>query len=106
MEQTLPRTLSRERQTHCEVGTQSRGSGHTTDSRAAEEGVPQSSTGTWWSSARNSGRPLCYQESYQEAARLPANSAGCCFCVPSSCFAFLRQPMHSSGLAFLIPVEP
>src|SRR3989475_746373 len=51
-------------------------------------------------------RPLCYQESYQETARLPANSAGCCFCVPSSCFALLRQPMHSSGRVFLIPVAP
>src|SRR5437879_12870710 len=91
MEQTLPRTLARQRQTHREVGAQRRGSGHTPDSRAAEEGVPHSSTGTMVVFGPRLRRPLCYQESYQETARLPANSAGCCFCVPSSCFAFLRQ---------------
>src|SRR5207245_8721119 len=102
MEQTLPRTLPRQRQTHCEVGAQSRGSGHTPDSRAAEEGVPHSSTGTWWSSAPDSGRPLCYQESYQEAARLPANSAAPCLSRACSlCSALLRLPLVSRSLQLI-----
>src|SRR2546426_12822594 len=87
MEQILPRTLSRKRQTHCEVGAQSRGSGHTPDSRAAEGGATHNSTGTSWSSARNTRGPLCSQE----IARLPVVSFCPVLSLPSY-FAFPFSP--------------
>src|SRR2546428_8970862 len=74
MKHETPRILSRQRQTHREVGAQSLGSGHVPDSRAAEGGATHSSTGTSWSSVQNTGRPLCFPET----ARLLEISAGLC----------------------------
>src|SRR2546428_4613586 len=99
MKHETPRILSRQRQTHREVGAQSLGSGHVPDSRAAEGGATHSSTGTSWSSAQNTGRPPCFPET----ARLPVISSWPCLsraCSPHS--AHLRRHLVNRSLALQV----